>query len=433
MDAKIFFKEIYQHQVKDASNLKSFQQKNWDAFSELGLPAIKHEEWKYTKVKNLFKDGLIYDQQASSINKDALSNFILPGTEKANHVFFINGIYQHELTEISDSTDLLVIKTLEVASGDEDTAFVDAYLGGSYGYNSDGINALNASFSSGGAFIKVRKGAVLTQPIVIHHIADAQAGLRFSQPRILISIESLSQATIIETYKRIGTNESLTNEVIEICVEKEANLRYIKIQNEGAGANHTGTTHIRQLAKAVTHAVTITLSGSVVRNNLNMVMDGEFGESHMFGLYLLDGNTQADNHTIVDNAMPNCFSNELYKGIMDGSSSGIFNGKIFVRKDAQKTNAYQTNKNILMGENSSANTKPQLEIFADDVKCSHGCTIGKLDDDALFYLRARGISEQNAKALLLHAFAADILQQIEIEDLRAYIDGLISDRLTLSI
>ena len=433
MDAKIFFKEIYQHQVKDTSNLKSFQQKNWDAFSELGLPAIKHEEWKYTKVKNLFKDGLIYDQQASSINKDALSNFILPGTEKANHVFFVNGIYQPELTEILDSTDLLVIKTLEAASGDEDSAFVDAYLGGSYGYNSDGINALNASFSSGGAFIKVRKGAVLTQPIFIHHIADAKAGLRFSQPRILISIESLSQATIIETYNRIGTNESLTNEVIEICVEKEANLRYIKIQNEGAGANHTGTTHIRQLAKAVTHAVTITLSGSVVRNNLNMVMDGEFGESHMFGLYLLDGNTQADNHTIVDNAMPNCFSNELYKGIMDGSSSGIFNGKIFVRKDAQKTNAYQTNKNILMSENSSANTKPQLEIFADDVKCSHGCTIGKLDDDALFYLRARGISEQNAKALLLHAFAADILQQIEIEELKAYIDGLISDRLTLSI
>jgi Fe-S cluster assembly protein SufD len=164
-----------------------------------------------------------------------------------------------------------------------------------------------------------------------------------------------------------------------------------------------------------------------------MVMDGEFGESHMFGLYLLDGNTQADNHTIVDNAMPNCYSNELYKGIMDGNSTGIFNGKIFVRKDAQKTNAYQTNKNILMGENASANTKPQLEIFADDVKCSHGCTIGKLDDDALFYLRARGISEQNAKALLLHAFAADILQQIDIEELRSYIDGLISDRLTLSI
>jgi Fe-S cluster assembly protein SufD len=433
MDAKIFFKEIYEHQEKGASNLKSFQQKNWDAFSELGLPAIKHEEWKYTKVRNLFKDGLIYDQQASSINKDALSNFILPGTEKANHVFFVNGIYQPELTEISDSTDVLVIKTLEAASGDEDAAFVDAYLGGSYGYNSDGINALNASFSSGGAFIKVRKGAVLTHPVVIHHIADAQAGLRFSQPRILISIESLSQSTIIETYNRIGTNESLTNEVMEICVEKEANLRYIKIQNEGADANHTGTTHIRQLAKAVTHAVTITLSGSVVRNNLNMVMDGEFGESHMFGLYLLDGKTQADNHTIVDNAMPNCFSNELYKGIMDGSSSGIFNGKIFVRKDAQKTNAYQTNKNILMSENSSANTKPQLEIFADDVKCSHGCTIGKLDDDALFYLRARGISEQNAKALLLHAFAADILQQIEIEPLREYIDGLISDRLTLNI
>jgi Fe-S cluster assembly protein SufD len=153
----------------------------------------------------------------------------------------------------------------------------------------------------------------------------------------------------------------------------------------------------------------------------------------MYGLYLLGGKSQVDNHTIVDNAIPNCLSNELYKGIMDDNSTGIFNGKIFVRKDAQKTNAYQSNKNILLGQNSSANTKPQLEIFADDVKCSHGCTIGKLDEDALFYLRARGISEQNAKALLLHAFAADILQQIELEDLRNYIDSLISERLTITI
>ena len=433
MDATIFFKEIYQHQENDAASLKSFQQKNWNIFTEMGLPAIKHEEWKYTRIRNLFKDGLIYDFNKSSIDKETLSSYLLPGTQQANHVFFINGIYQPELTQFADSTDLLQIKSLETASGDDDASFVNKYLGGSQAYNTDGINALNASFSSGGAFIKVKKGAVLTQPVVLHHISDSHNGLRFSQPRILVSIESLSQATIIETYNKFGNNESLTNEVIEICVEKDANLRYIKIQNEGKDSNHTGTTHIRQLDKAVTHAVTITFSGEIVRNNLNMVMDGEFGESQMFGLYLLDGKTQADNHTIVDNAMPNCYSNELYKGIMDGNSTGIFNGKIFVRKDAQKTNAYQTNKNILMGENASANTKPQLEIFADDVKCSHGCTIGKLDDDALFYLRARGISEQNAKALLLHAFAADILQQIDIEELRSYIDGLISDRLTLSI
>jgi Fe-S cluster assembly protein SufD len=164
-----------------------------------------------------------------------------------------------------------------------------------------------------------------------------------------------------------------------------------------------------------------------------MVMEAEHGESHMYGLYLLEGETLADNHTIVDNAMPHCYSNELYKGIMDGHSTGVFNGKIFVRKDAQKTNAYQSNKNILIGSNSAANTKPQLEIFADDVKCSHGCTIGKLDEDALFYLRARGINVENAQALLLHAFAMDILDQIKDENVRTFANLLISKRLSFTI
>ncbi|MEY4628793.1 MAG: hypothetical protein RLZZ595_1119, partial [Bacteroidota bacterium] len=200
--------------------------------------------------------------------------------------------------------------------------------------------------------------------------------------------------------------------------------------NEGKDANHAGTTHIRQLEKCVTHAVTLTLSGKLVRNNLNMVMEAANSESHMYGLYLLNGETLADNHTIVDNQQPNCLSNELYKGIMDEKSTGVFNGKIFVRQDAQKTNAYQSNKNILISENASANTKPQLEIFADDVKCSHGCTIGKLDQDAMFYLKTRGISEQTARAMLLHAFAIDILDQIKNEEIRNYADKLISERLS---
>jgi Fe-S cluster assembly protein SufD len=206
----------------------------------------------------------------------------------------------------------------------------------------------------------------------------------------------------------------------------------VKLQNEGAGSSHTGTTHIRQFGRCNTHAVTITLSGTLVRNNLNMIMEAANSESHMYGLYLLNGKTLADNHTIVDNQMPNCLSNELYKGIMDEESTGVFNGKIFVRQDAQKTNAYQSNKNILIGNQSSANTKPQLEIFADDVKCSHGCTVGKLDENALFYLKARGIPDDKAKALLLHAFAVDVLDQIKSDAIRTYADKLISERLTYS-
>jgi Fe-S cluster assembly protein SufD len=427
MDAKVYFKDKFEQANSVSSMLGSFQQKNWDAFTKLGLPAIKHEEWKYTKIKNLFRDDLVYTVDNSAINSLDLEGISLPGTEKSNKIVFLNGIFQQALSKINDN--MLVVESLEVASNNENKSFVESHLGCSQPYHQDGINALNAAFANGGVFIKVKKGAVLNDPIVIHQVSDCQSGLRFSQPRILASIEESAEATLIEAYHKIGNHESLTNEVIEICVEKEARFRYIKLQNEGKGSNHTGTTQIQQLGKSFTHAVTITLDGGVVRNNLNMIMKAEFGECHLYGLYLLNEDTQADNHTIVDNAVPNCYSNELYKGIMDGKSSGTFNGKIFVRKDAQKTNAYQSNKNILIGDHASANTKPQLEIFADDVKCSHGCTIGKLDEDALFYLRARGISEKNAQAMLLHAFALDIVQQVEIEELKNHIDQLISDRL----
>jgi Fe-S cluster assembly protein SufD len=179
------------------------------------------------------------------------------------------------------------------------------------------------------------------------------------------------------------------------------------------------------------HTVTISLGEGIVRNNLNMVMDAERCESHLYGLYLQQGNGHIDNHTIVDNVSPNCYSNELYKGVMDGHATGVFNGKIFVRQDAQKTNAYQSNKNILLSDNASVNTKPQLEIFADDVKCSHGCTVGRLDDEGLFYLRSRGIREKIARSLLLHAFAVDVLEQIKNGALRQYIDKLIEERLEI--
>lgn len=432
MDATVYFKDRFEKTKTNNGTLSSFRQSNWETFIALGLPNAKHEEWKYTKIKQLFKDNLLYDAFNSTDDIEP-NTFKLAGMDNANIVVFVNGFFQEKLSSFTDSKNILTIEPLEIASSNENKTFVETHLGCSQPYHHDGINALNASFAQGGVFIKVEKGAILTQPIVIYHITDSRSGFRFSQPRILVNIESAAEATLIETYYKLGENESLTNEVNEICVEKDARFHYIKLQQEGKGANHTGTTQIQQLGSAYTHSVTITLDGAVVRNNLNMIMKAEHGESHLYGLYLLEGDTQADNHTIVDNAMPNCYSNELYKGIMDGKSSGIFNGKIFVRKDAQKTNAYQSNKNILIGEQSSANTKPQLEIFADDVKCSHGCTIGKLDEDALFYLRARGISKKNAQAMLLHAFALDVLEQLKIEPLKHHVDELISKRLAFNI
>ena len=411
-----------------AKHLAGFQQENRNAFAKWNIPALKHEEWRYTRIRNAFREDLSIVSDAQ-LDANILKGILLPGTETANRIVFVNGKYTPSLGHQHDDISSLVIKSLDQAAGDEDADFVKSNLGHSQRYHPDGINALNGSFAGQGAYIRVNRGKTLEQPIIIIHINGPEAGYKFSQPRLLVNVEAAAAVQLIASYHNLGS-ESLTNEVTEICTAKDAVLHYVKLQNEGTGSTHVGTTHIRQLGKSMTHAVTITLSGDLVRNNLNMVMEAEHGESHMYGLYLLGGETVADNHTIVDNAMPHCYSNELYKGIMDASSTGVFNGKIFVRKDAQKTNAYQSNKNILIGENASANTKPQLEILADDVKCSHGCTIGKLDEDALFYLRARGISEQKAKAILLHAFAIDILDQIKHEAIRAYADRIVSERLS---
>jgi len=429
MDANSKLKSAYNELEGKSTNLSAFQHENWKTFSGMGIPALKHEEWKYVPVKNMFKDEMQFSVEQTSLDNSFIQSSLLPGTEDFNYIVFFNGRFQESLSVVKEK-DALIIKSLETAAGDEDAEFVENNLGHSHAYHPDGVNALNGAFAAGGVFIKVKKGSLIAAPLMIYHFLDSSNGLQFAQPRILVSVEANAQVTIVETYINKGAGESLTNEVVEICTERDSVTRYIKLQNEGKLSNHTGTTHVRQLERSNTHAVTITLDGGVVRNNLNMVMEDEHAESHMYGLYLLKGNTLADNHTIVDNRMPHCESNELYKGIMDDQSTGVFNGKIFVRKDAQKTNAYQSNKNILIGEQASANTKPQLEIFADDVKCSHGCTIGKLDEDALFYLRARGISEKNAKALLLHAFASDILVQIENEVIKHHVETIISQRLS---
>lgn len=428
-DAIQYFAAKFSEEKNKSGALAGFSEKAMSDFQKLGLPAIRHEEWRYTRVSSLFRKDLQYETAGTGVTSADIENFRLPGSDKATELVFINGVFNPELSSIRHQPEEMMVMSLEEAASGNYAEFIKANLGHSAAYHPDGIHALNAAFAGSGMFIVAKKGKVIEQPVYIYNLADSRPGFIFAQPRTLVHVEAAAQLQIAEQYITIGGNESFTNEVFEVVAEKDAVVDYYKIQNEGPLANHVGTTHIRQVGKCLTNAVTITLSGALVRNNLNMIMESEHGESHMYGLYLLDGKTLADNHTIVDNVMPHCYSNELYKGIMDGESSGVFNGKIFVRKDAQKTNAYQSNKNVLLSDKASANTKPQLEIFADDVKCSHGCTIGRLDDEALFYLRSRGISEKNAKSLLLHAFAVDILDNIKLEPLRKHVDRMISERL----
>jgi Fe-S cluster assembly protein SufD len=433
MNTVEYFKEHFDKLQSGNKNagLHAIRQNAFDDFNRMGIP-VRHEEWKYTRISSLFnKDYEFPVTQTVSLSSENLNVVRLPGHEQANELFFINGVFSFPLSSIR-SEKLLVI-SLEEAAENEYKDIVAKHLGHSSKYLKDGINALNTAFADGGVFIHVKKGQVPEHPVYIYNITDARAENIFSQPRSLVHIAENAQVQLVETFSTIGLQESFTNQVMEIIVEKDAMVEYYKIQNDASHTNQVSTTHIRQVGKSYTHAVTISLNGGIVRNNLNVVLDAEHCEAHLYGLYFQNGKTHVDNHTVVDNAKPNCLSNELYKGIIDDSAVAVFNGKIFVQPDAQKTNAYQSNKNVLLSEEASVNSKPQLEIFADDVKCSHGCTVGRLDEEGLFYLQSRGISEKIARSLLLHGFAIDILEKIKLEPIRDYVDQLISERLEFDI
>ena len=432
INLEYFGEKFSQLQTLDPDHfLSSVREKGFENFNKKGLPTHKNEEWKYTSVGNLFRKEyqLSEDKINTGISKPDIDEMRLPGHEKANELVFVNGKFNAELSNIRSSENQLIILPLEEAANGKYKELVNAHLGKSNLFIDDGMHALNTSFIYGGVFVYAVKGQIIENPLYLYHISDARENHILSQPRSLFYVEESAKLQFAETYKTIGSMDSFTNEVFEVVVNSNAIVEYYKIQNDSPNASQVGTTHIRQIGKSYAHTVVVSLNGGIIRNNTNIIMEAQGNEAHMYGLYLLKGNTHVDNHTLVDNKMPNCFSNEFYKGVMDGRSTGVFNGKIYVRPDAQKTNAYQTNNNILLSDGATVNTKPQLEIFADDVKCSHGCTVGRLDEEALFYLRTRGISKEHAQAMLLHAFASNIIEQIKIEPLRDYAEQLIVERL----
>jgi Fe-S cluster assembly protein SufD len=428
-------RERYQHLQSNngSSALTPIEQNAFNSFNTLGVPTVKHEEWKYTRISSVFNKEYAFNPEnlSSSISQADIDSIRFPGYEEANELVFINGLYSTELSTIRSGN--LTVSSLEEATKNEYRELVLQHLGHSSKYIKDGLNALNTAFAAEGVFIHVKKGNIVEHPVYIYNIVDAKSSNVLSQPRTLIYVSQNAQVIFAETYATFGPAESFINQVTEVVVEQDALLEYYRIQNDASHANQVNTTHIRQIGKSLVNTVTVSLDGGIVRNNLNIAMEAEHSESHFYGLYFLKGNTHVDNHTVVDNVKPNCESNELYKGVVDDSSTAVFNGKIFVQKDAQKTNAYQSNKNLLLSNDASVNTKPQLEIFADDVKCSHGCTVGQLDEEAFFYLRSRGISEKAAKSLLIHAFAVDILEHIKPEKVREYVDQLISERLDVDL
>lgn len=405
------------HQVRKAAIEK---------FKELGFPTTKNEEWKYTNLlpatKIEWKEA--NTETASEFTTEEINSYFVKGLE-ASTLVFINGFYAEEFSDIKEEANGVIItsfrRALKVHRNIVEQHFAK-YI--SYDYN--GLVALNTAYAMDGAFIFVPKGKQVQNPIQFVFISTNHV---MSNVRNLVVAEENTEVTIIEnTFSQSGA-ETFNNIVTEAVAAQNAIINYYKNQLEDESANQVNTTQFYQLKDSRCNTATITLGGKLVRNDLNFMLDDKGIEAHMHGLFIPSGSQHFDNHTYADHAKPQCFSNEYYKGIMMDKSTGVFNGKIMVRQDAQKTNAYQSNKNVLLSDDAKIDTKPQLEIFADDVKCSHGATVGQLDEEALFYLRSRGIGEKEAKSILTYAFASDILENIQSQPLREYLDERIREKL----
>ncbi|SDL83450.1 Fe-S cluster assembly protein SufD [Catalinimonas alkaloidigena] len=399
-----------------------------EAFQALDFPTTKHEEWKYTNVAPLLKTPYDLKQNeavSSMLGEERQQLFDIP---EANVLVFVNGNYEAHLSRILSPVHELTLLNLASAEEKNEPALYE-HFGKLADAEHNAFTALNTGFSQQGAYFYVPKGQEVERPIIIHYVSDAKRGPVLSNPRNLFVVGANSRVQVIENFVTLGDQPAFDNAVTEIYVSEGAFVDYYKLQNCAPAASHVGTTQVHQERNSHFDSFMITLQGQLIRNDLNIVLDGEGCEGHMYGLYLQKGKTHVDNHTLVDHRKPNSFSNELYKGILDDRATGVFNGKIYVRQDAQKTNAFQSNRNILLSEEATINTKPQLEIWADDVKCSHGATTGQLDEEALFYLRARGLGEGQAKAMLMHAFASDVVDKVRIEPLRNYLEQLITERL----
>ncbi len=418
--------------------IEAFQQHQFDVALEArakaisfleksGLPGNKHEEYRFTPVVRNLEKNFSWSKLNTLSTISSADQYLIRGLD-ANLVVLVNGVYSKLLSKIISLESELSVSSLREAFVTKQE-LVESYFNKISNSESDAFAALNTALWQDGVFIHVPENTNVEKPVFILHLNDANSDQVISHTRILGVLENGSQLSVVEKSDSIGTNAVFHNFSEEWIIKEKSHLEYCKIQNDSGNSYQVTNTVIHQHDKSLLNTFTLTLDGQLIRNNLNIIIDGEHCESHFYGLYLLNGNTLADNHTVVDHKKPNSFSNEMYKGIMDGNAKGVFNGKIFVRPHAQKTNAFQSNRNILVSDSATVNTKPQLEIWADDVKCSHGCTSGQLDDEAMFYLRSRGIAEPDAKAMLLYAFASEVLEPIQNVILKSYLDQLIAERL----
>ena len=399
-------------------------------FESKGFPTKNEEAWKYTSLNSVLKhDYSVFPKHENALEFKDIKKFFIHDIDSYK-IIFIDGKYSSHLSQTThDGIDVCLMSS--ALNKPKYRLIIENYFNKIA--TKDSLSSLNTAFSSEGAYIHIPKNKLVQKPIQILHFSTGNEAALMLQPRNLIVVDENSHVQIIERHQSLTENPVLTNSVTEIFANKRAIVDYYKIQNDNENASLIDNTFVNQKQESLAKIHTFSFGGKLIRNNLNFYQNGERIDSTMKGITIIGNKQHVDHNTLVHHIEPNCESHQDYKGIFDDNSTGVFNGKVVVEKLAQKTNAFQANNNILISDKASINTKPQLEIFADDVKCSHGCTIGQLDESAMFYLRSRGIPEKEARALLMFAFSNNVLDSVKIPEIKSRITKIIAGKLGVNI
>lgn len=389
-----------------------------------GIPSTKHEEWKYTSLRAISEGQFAPAENASAVESDLKG---LTFGQAPCRIVCVNGRFDDDLTSVLSGIAGLRVRTLGCAL-EHAPELLTKHFGAYADIERHSFAALNTAGFVDMLLIRIEAGAKIDQPLQLVFLTDTAKPV-VAMPRVLIIAEQDSQAVIVETHASLGNGVSLTVPVVEASLESGAQLEHIKVQVENESAFHVAQTSVRQETNSRYDSYSVTFGGALTRNDLNVNLAGSHTHCRMDGIVILHGNQFADNHSRLDHAMPHCDSFEVYKHVLDDRSRAVFNGKIFVHQDAQKTDAKQTNQTLLLSREAAIDTKPQLEIFADDVKCTHGATVGQLREDAMFYLRARGIPLRQARAMLVYAFAAEVLERISVDSVREGLEAILFAKL----
>ncbi|TWO32141.1 Fe-S cluster assembly protein SufD [Seonamhaeicola sediminis] len=421
---------VFENQTEIDSYVSDVRNDAIKMFEKKGFPTKKDEAWKYTSLNKLLKeDYSVFPKQENALEYRDVEKYFIHDIDSYK-IIFVDGKYSSHLSETThDGLDVCLMSA--ALNKPKYRLVIENYF--NKAATTDSLPSLNTAFSKEGAYIHIPKGKIIEKPIQIIHFSTGNESATMLQPRNLIVVEENSHVQIIECHQSLTSNPVLTNSVTEIFAKKRAIVDYYKIQNDTQEASLIDNTFIKQKQESIVSVHTFSFGGKLIRNNLNFYQEGERIDSTLKGVTIIGNKQHVDHNTLVHHIEPNCESHQDYKGIFGDSATGVFNGKVVVEKEAQKTNAFQANNNILISDKATINTKPQLEIFADDVKCSHGCTVGQLDESALFYMRSRGIPEKEAKALLMYAFSNNVLSSVKIPELKHRITKIIANQLGVNI